>query len=87
MSWCRVFVHAPQVLLDREDVNHNIPIEQSSGCGHCVRRREIPLCLCECVLSEYVFMGVPPTVLVCDRGAGWYEELIFRSTCSMASFN
>lgn len=53
-------------MLDKEDVNHYVLIEQSSGCGHCIRGGEILsclcvhvyMCVCVCVVNAFVCTGV-----------------------------
>ena len=56
----------PQVMLDKEDVNHYVPIEQSSGCGHYIRGGEILSCLC---VNVYV------CVCVCVCVCVWWMHL------------
>lgn len=56
-----LLVCLPQVLLGKENVNHAIPIERSSLCGHCVTLRkslvlcvQVSACVCVCVCEWLV---------------------------------
>ena len=49
---------------DMEDVNHCVPIEQSSGSGHCITAKGNPQ-LCVCLCGKAMYLWVSPTIPLC----------------------